>query len=146
MRHTERNTSACRHVAHARKWVSCAHMARLIDASDIITQLLHEHGLTQAEFAGLAGVTVATVNRWAKGHQMADARKVAAAMTQLGENPAAFGIALRRPSTADARAGDAASVQSIIDALQEDQRRRHEELLAVLTEIRTGIDILRQRT
>lgn len=127
-------TSACprRATYHAR-------MARLIDASQLLHRLLSDTKVTQAEFAEVAGVTVATVSRWANGHHLADARKIAAAITRLGADPVEYGIDLPSRSISNHQ------VVEMIDALREDQARQHAELLAALTELRVGIDILRAR-
>ena len=111
-----------------------------MDASDLLRRFLVEHQLTQAEFATLAGVTVATVNRWVNGHALADARKIAAAITALGLDPRAYDINLPAPAMNNQQ------VTQMLTTLAETQRLQHEELLAVLVEIRTGIEILRTRT
>lgn len=114
-------------------------VALLIDASELLRKLLQEQHLTQAEFAQLAGVTVATVNRWVNGHSLADGRKVAAAFTAMGLDPREHGINTPTPSMNNKQ------LEQLVATLAENQRLQHEELLAVLVEIRTGIDILRAR-
>lgn len=114
-------------------------MALMIDASDLLKGLLKENHLTQAEFAALAGVTVATVSRWVNGHSLADARKISAAIAALGQDPREYDINLPRPTLSNHQ------LTELITTLGENQRRQHEELLAALTEIRTAIDVLRSR-
>lgn len=114
-------------------------MARRIEAADIVNRVLQTHHLTQAEFANLAGVTVATVNRWSRGHQLADARTIANAITLLNDDPAQYGLEMRAANASNDQ------LLAAMDALREEQRRQHDELLAALSEIRTGIEVIRQR-
>lgn len=111
-----------------------------MDASELLPQLLDHAKITQAEFADLAGVTVATVNRWANGHHLADARKLAKAITMLGRNPADYGIDL--PSQAISNH----QVVELLAAMREEQRRQHDETMTALSDLRIAVEVLRARS
>jgi len=74
-----------------------AHMARLIDASHALKRLIADHDLTQAEVAEAARVTPVTANRWVNGKQRADSETIYRAIKNLGQDPAEYGIELRKP-------------------------------------------------
>ena len=59
-------------------------MAKLIDASDVLTRLMAAHDLTQAEVAEAARVTPVTANRWVNGKQRAEWDDELASMGQNG--------------------------------------------------------------
>lgn len=111
-----------------------------MDASGLLPQLLDESKITQAEFAELAGVTVATVNRWANGHHLADARKIAKAITMLGRNPTDYGIDLPSQTISNHQ------VVELLAAMREDQRRQHDEIIAAISDLRIAVEVLRARS
>lgn len=114
-------------------------MARLIDATSVLERVLSQHSITQADFARLADVTVVTVNRWARGRQLADTRKLAHAIRELGDDPATYGIPGVRKSPQE-------QLLEELSSMREDQRRQHEETLAALSDLRIAIDVLRARS
>ena len=76
-------------------------MAKLIDATDVLRRLMAAHNLNPAEVAEAARVTPVTANRWVNGKQRADSETLARAIRRLGDDPADYGIELRKPLDGD---------------------------------------------
>jgi transcriptional regulator with XRE-family HTH domain len=112
-------------------------MAKLIDASDALRRLMAAHDLTQAEVAEAARVTVVTANRWVNGKQRADSETIARAIRRLGDDPAAYGVVLRRPLDEHEGGGEfLAALESCEARIEERARQRHEETMTALRNIR----------
>ena len=111
-------------------------MAKLIDASDVLKRLIAAHDLTQAEVADAARVTPVTANRWVNGKQRADSETIARAIRRLGDDPAEYGITLRRPLDGDDGDGDIRDwLRAELVAAEALAERRHAEVMQALEDL-----------